>query len=688
MVGIPASGKAQPNWTEIPTPDGPKKLGDLKDGDYVFDRSGKSTKVIGVYPQGKLDNYEVTLNDGRKTWCNDEHIWATYTSRGNLKNRTLREMLDSGLYRNSKGVKSKRAKYKIPNNEAVEYKERDFKVEPYVVGALIGDGSLKSRALNISSNDEFIVKKISRMIGVPDYRRLHEKNYNWGFYLSEPRKSKYGGKQVEKAQTKELIGGLPEIYNKMSHEKRIPPEYKYGSVKQRIELLQGLLDTDGSININKGRYDIYYDTTSEGLVEDIKEVLYSLGILSGVYEDKRDKYTKSSYTIYLGVDNKYKGDLFTLPRKKQVAEEAKEVYKRRDYSRSGIVKVERVGVEEMTCIMVENKENLYLTNDFIVTHNTTYSKNRVEDINGKAIRFSSDDIRKVYNEPDHAEVFRIMRKGLREAVESNYYDEIYYDATNINRKRRRSLYRNIKNWNKEVHVNIIFMSIPYATALVRNSTRSEISKVPDDVILRMHRQLQIPRIGVDCDRFEVVGLPIFEEVSEVVDNPTRVENIFNNMNHSNESRHWVAELWLSNTEHNSKWHVEDIFTHINMCIENSYNKDLKQIALFHDLGKGICKETREDGYSSYFSHADVGAHYYLNYIGLTKYFGRTIPDHELDKIEATRQHMLFHDEIGRKNKDNNRLNERVMSLGMEFAEIDSMSKISEEDMIKNGKDEG
>src|SRR5699024_10745737 len=138
-------------------------------------------------------------------------------------------------------------------------------------------------------------------------------------------------------------------------------------------------------------YDIYYDTTSEGLVEDIKGVLHSLGILAGVYEDKRDKYTKSAYSIYFGGDNKYKGELFTLPRKKKIADEARGIRKRRDYSRSGIVKVERVGVEEMTCIMVENEENLYLTSDFIVTHNTTYSKNRVKDINGKAIRFSSDD---------------------------------------------------------------------------------------------------------------------------------------------------------------------------------------------------------------------------------------------------------------------------------------------------------
>lgn len=318
---------------------------------------------------------------------------------------------------------------------------------------------------------------------------------------------------------------------------------------------------------------------------------------------------------------------------------------------------------------------------------STYSMAR-EGNEPNSIRLSSDDIRRSLSTKDNSEVFAEMNNRLRKELDGDKHDTIYYDATNINRKRRRSLYRNIKSWNKEVHVNIIFMSIPYATALVRNSTRSEISKVPDDVILRMHRQLQVPRVGVDCDRFEVVGLPIFEEVSEVVENPTIVENIFNNMNHSNKSRHWVAELWLSNTEHSCPpWHLEDVFTHINMCIENSSSPNLKQVALFHDLAKGITKEKDETGYATYRGHADVGAHYLLNYLGLTKYIGSSIPDHELDKVEVVHQHMNAHNELGQKNIQNNRLSESVQHNLRIFAEIDSMSKITEsettrEDVLK------
>ena len=326
---------------------------------------------------------------------------------------------------------------------------------------------------------------------------------------------------------------------------------------------------------------------------------------------------------------------------------------------------------------------VYVTIGIPASGKSTYSRNSVEDISGKAIRFSSDDIRKAYNEPDHTEVFRIMRKGLREAVESNYYDEIYYDATNVNRKRRRSLYREIKSWDKEAEVFGVFFSIPLFESLKRNSERNADEKVPEHTVLRMHRQLQVPRVGVDCDEIIVKGIPIFEEVSEVVESPTRVENIFNNMNHSNKSRHWVAELWLSNTEHSCPpWHLEDVFTHINMCIENASSPNLKQVALFHDLAKGITKEKDETGYATYRGHADVGAHYLLNYLGLTKYIGSSIPDHELDKVEVVHQHMNAHNELGQKNIRNNKLSEAVQHSLRVFAEIDSISKITESETTR------
>ena len=76
LCGSSGGGKAQPVDTVIPTPDGNKRLGDIKVGDYVFDRMGKPTEVLGVFPQGTQEVFKVTLRDGRSTLCNNEHLWS------------------------------------------------------------------------------------------------------------------------------------------------------------------------------------------------------------------------------------------------------------------------------------------------------------------------------------------------------------------------------------------------------------------------------------------------------------------------------------------------------------------------------------------------------------------------------------------------------------------------------------
>ena len=93
VISSAGSGKAQPNSTKIPTPDGWKLLGDIKVGDYVFNRLGKPVKVLGVYPQGELEVYNVLFEDGRSTLCNDEHLWTCYDADLKPKTLTTREIM-------------------------------------------------------------------------------------------------------------------------------------------------------------------------------------------------------------------------------------------------------------------------------------------------------------------------------------------------------------------------------------------------------------------------------------------------------------------------------------------------------------------------------------------------------------------------------------------------------------------
>lgn len=355
------SGKAQPKDTMIPTPDGEKRLGELKVGNYVFGRDGKPTKILGVFDQGYLEAYRITFTDGRTTICNGEHLWTYYSDTTPfLVTETLNSMLQRQIYMGQ----YKTPRYSVPLCSSVEYRKKEYDVDPYVVGAFLGDGCCLDSRLTISSSDEELVRTISEICDFGSYQRVHEKNYSWIFTDRE-------GKRVN---TKDFFSNVPELIGH-SYEKRIPEQYFYGSVEQRFSLLQGLMDTDGGIDYAHNRYNVRFSTVNGGLKDDIVRLIRGLGYMVSVNEDKRpNKYPNTGvcYNIYFKIPNDVKSNLFRLSRKKEKAMQAKATDKRRRYDRIGIIDVEKLpGKYDMRCIYVDNPEHLYLTNDFIVTHNTT-----------------------------------------------------------------------------------------------------------------------------------------------------------------------------------------------------------------------------------------------------------------------------------------------------------------------------
>lgn len=367
IAGVAGSGKAQPISTIIPTPNGNKLLGEIKSGDIVYDRLGKPTKVLDVFPQGLKNNYKVIFEDGRVTYCNDEHLWSYYTSKNNLATKTLREMIDAGLRYNSK---KGGYKFRIPICEPIQYEERDFKIDPYIMGVFLGDGCCREKILTLSSENDEIPNIVANLIGKCKPVRLCNKNYNWYFEIDEKNdKFKY-------LQTKKFFSEYLDELCKYSYEKQIPNEYLYGSIQQRIDLIQGLLDTDGSIcKSDSKRYNIRYTTTSLILVKQIQQLFLSLGYKQPTISiDKRsEKYTLGrAYNVIINIPNEDKYKFFRMSRKKNIALEAKKYHKRKNYDRIAIVDVEKMEQpEKMVCLYVDNDEHLYLTNDYIVTHNTT-----------------------------------------------------------------------------------------------------------------------------------------------------------------------------------------------------------------------------------------------------------------------------------------------------------------------------
>lgn len=371
------SGKCIPNSTKIPTPEGWKRVDEIKVGDYLFDRQGKPTKVLGVYPQGEKEVYEISFGDNRKAKCSIDHIWSvhknTWKDKNSFKEYTLQEILNDKWERiDSRGHKSHN--FSIPCCEAIEYNLYNPEVNPYVFGTFLGDGCCKEKALTISSNDEEIVKKIQKIIDSPRVYR-NKANYHWTFYCNET-----DNKHI---QTKDIFNKYSDAICCYSYEKYIPNDFKYTTIENRYSLIQGLMDTDGSISYRNGRYHTTFSTTSPRLRDDFIEVMGSLGYVCTYYIDKRaEKYTnKEAYEIHINIPNSEKYKLFSLSRKKTIAEEAKNKKQNRAYDRTTIINIKDLGFkEEMTCFYVDNEEHLFLMNDFLVTHNTKVLTERIRQL--------------------------------------------------------------------------------------------------------------------------------------------------------------------------------------------------------------------------------------------------------------------------------------------------------------------
>jgi len=278
MAGRPATGKGHPNWLEIPTPKGKVKFGDLKPNDYVFDQHGKPTRIVGVYPRGTLKTFEVTLKDGRKTIVDGDHIWSVYTSNGNLKEITTKEIFETGTHRVDVNGK-KHARYSIPLNGTVEYKyQKKSFIDPYLIGVFLGGGCSSERPLTISGCDEFIFEKVAEITNTKP-KKLSLKNYSWVFELKEHQKNK------KYLQTKDVFRDIPEVV-RYSHLKEIPEYLMTASISERLELLRGLFDTDGSACISKNSPYVRYNTTSKKMAHQVRELLSGMKIRLGKMKEE------------------------------------------------------------------------------------------------------------------------------------------------------------------------------------------------------------------------------------------------------------------------------------------------------------------------------------------------------------------------------------------------------------------
>lgn len=367
-------GYEQPYSELIATPDGFVEMGSLKVGDEIWNPDGNTTKVLEIYEQGFKDVYQLELADGRTVRCGANHLWEVICANNHFKHKVFKthDLLNNGLFNEVtvNGKKYNSYKYYLPPINPVMYSEKQQNIPAYTLGALLGDGALTKRTPKISSIDDEILNKIQKQLGdgfefkydpttTCEYRIVDKERF---LHKSEFKNGQYGVNRLHR--------WLDELDLCVSCQyKYIPDNYKYGSVEQRYELIRGLMDTDGYISKDGS---MSFVNTSKQLVDDFVEVLRSLGLIctvskrapgsGGTYNGRKIFGTKFSYVVYI----KGNPDIFYLSRKRNRIK-----LNRKFSNKVAITDIKYLGEQEQQrCILVDNPNHLYITRDYIPTHNS------------------------------------------------------------------------------------------------------------------------------------------------------------------------------------------------------------------------------------------------------------------------------------------------------------------------------
>lgn len=358
----PGTGKAQPLYSKILTPNGFIPMGDIKIGAKVISGTGKVCDVIGVYPQGIKNVYEITFDDGSKCRCSDEHLWKVQTiedrKRNNYRIIELKDMLNN--YK-----RNRQFNYSVDYVPKMNISKNSLKVHPYLLGYLLGDGSFCKKNIGFATSDVEIVKKIKSIL--PENNDIvRDAKYNYRI------KCNNGGGRGHKGELRIFLEEMG-LFGKNSFDKFIPFDYLYSSYENRLELLRGLLDSDGSVN-SRG-YSIEFTSISRQLASDVKELVHSLGGFASI--SKKNSFYRNINGEKIYCHDHYRLTIqfmkdcenpFYLYRK------ANKFKPKNRGNKRFIHKIEYIGKEECQCIMVNDESHLYITDDYIITHNTTLLK--------------------------------------------------------------------------------------------------------------------------------------------------------------------------------------------------------------------------------------------------------------------------------------------------------------------------
>ena len=350
-------GKDQPLDALVLTPSGFRTMGEMTIGTEVIVPSGGTALVDGVFPQGVRPVYELTLDDGRTVRAGKDHLWTVsnawqrHEGYPPVVKNTL-ELLEDLTMKNGD------SKWYIEAIAEPDLGQWSSSLDPYLIGVLLGDGSLSQSVPMVSTPDQEILDDVARMLpaGVtPKWAA------NYDYRLTSPRGQR-------NALTDELrrLG----IMGKLSVEKSIPQQLLHVSADDRLALLQGLLDTDG--HALKTGFDLVLG--SEQLLDDARWLVHSLG-------GRATKMTKVvNGKEYFRLYGRLPQHLSPFRLSRKAAVYGTGIRTRYPTVHLAIRSIEYVGEEHTQCISVDHPDHEYVTDQFVRTHNTLVTLSALADI--------------------------------------------------------------------------------------------------------------------------------------------------------------------------------------------------------------------------------------------------------------------------------------------------------------------
>lgn len=351
-------GKALDVDTPILTPNGFKPMRDINVGDYVYDEDGNPTMVNDVsLPYTNRECFKVIFSDGSEIIADGEHDWMVESKKirkNNARNTTKQHPLEKKTTKEIAQTlfigKKNETNYSIPNTKPIIGEKKNYAIEPYFLGLWLGDGT--TSGVGITTVDEEVIKYLyeyASRLGLKVTKNTRITTGVTTFNIVGERGAKYS-----------LRVALKEL--NLLNNKHMPETLLTASYEQRLELLKGLMDSDGCCT--NGFYE--YTTIKKQLANDVHKLLCTFGIKATNNEYDSRFYGKlmgKKYRICFSTDL----DIFSLPRKQK----SQKINRKSDIYRRFIVAVEPVETRPVKCIRVDNTNHQFLAgHSLIPTHNT------------------------------------------------------------------------------------------------------------------------------------------------------------------------------------------------------------------------------------------------------------------------------------------------------------------------------